>query len=44
MKGVAAALRAEGREVFDFQAAGFFQKLVVSNDVGLLLGMRSGWE
>jgi len=34
---VAAALRAEGREVFDFEVAGFFQVVIVGDDVRTLL-------
>ena len=37
MEVVAAALRAEGGEVFDFEAAGLFQVVVVGDDVGALL-------
>ena len=34
---IAAALRAEGGEVFDLEAAGFFEVVIVGDDVGALL-------
>ena len=40
VKIVAGALCGEGGEVFDFEAAGFLEIVVISDDVGTLLRMR----
>ena len=42
MKVVVAALRAEGREVFDFEAARLLQVVIVGDDVGILLSPGAG--
>jgi hypothetical protein len=44
MKIVSGPLSAESGKIFDFKISGFFQVVVVSDDVGFLLALDLRWE